>query len=348
MSETPTQLNLSRLLRGSGLGPMELLMLMAVASYGDYDLTNIRPALATVAADYKINVKTVRKTVAALRDKGILKLANKGTGGKGNPSRYYVDLSPLKQAGDTLPPGGRVSDESGGLYPPTFNRYPPISGPIPSHAVVDDQFLPVSTKKEAIPSFEESSAYAAVGAFPSSMENRGSKATAVLAPAVKAVGNHQFIEADFEKWLHTFPRRQNRPHNRRAVEREYRLALEKVGAGVLQATAALYATKGVDPQFVPLAQNWLKRECWGEFYKAPREPTEWERARHREFLVSMERQSVREELYARHCGQKRPRGNGFKEWETGCYAWLGAFTDEQAAEAEAEAVRRAKEHPTWK
>jgi hypothetical protein len=98
------KVTLHQALRGRNLNSTQRDVLQALASYGSYELTDIRPALGTVAKDYGLNLKTVRGAVNDLQRLGYLHQVKAGAG-RGNPSQYNITVPPA----ETLPSNGTFS-----------------------------------------------------------------------------------------------------------------------------------------------------------------------------------------------------------------------------------------------
>lgn len=239
---TVNKMTLHQHLRGRDLKSIERDVLQAMASYGDYSLTNIRPALETVARDYALNVKTVRASVKSLVAKGIMEVVKEG-GGRCNPTVYCV-----VELAETFPSRGRVSEVAEGVETlPSGDGNPPLPRPkpspstpktLPSHGrepVVNQSFTKEETKERT---------------SDGSIEPPG-----------------------FSEFFELYPKRVDRSKARTAYKKI--LAECEADPATLLACARDYrdrcGSEGTPDRYVCKPANWLRDGKWRDYKPAPRD-----------------------------------------------------------------------------
>ncbi|NKY08975.1 helix-turn-helix domain-containing protein [Cellulomonas hominis] len=123
-------------LRGADLTPVEYMVLLTLSTYADRALMRAHPGWTRLAADTRLDTRTVKKAMRALADKGYVQLVQAGGNqyGKGTANDYRLTL-PVIHKGDTgstpypydEPEGrgasrarrgtSRVSEGGHGMYP---------------------------------------------------------------------------------------------------------------------------------------------------------------------------------------------------------------------------------------
>jgi len=226
---TLNKLTLHQELRGrKDLKSVHRDVLQALASYGSYDLTSIKPSVERICTDYGLAVNTVRAAIRHCRERGYLIQVRPGVG-RGNPTEYTIVIpveNPPKIGGLSLeetnakPP--TVEDEN----PPTLDVKPPKVCVKTPHGLDTNQ---VETSSSPVKS------------------NQGDADAS----------------EDFEIWFRTYPRREQKALAKAA----YAEAVKKDSPSVLLAGLQKYKTamQNTEPRYIKLPANWLKEERWRDY-----------------------------------------------------------------------------------
>lgn len=97
-----TKLLWQKRLRGADLTPVEYMVLLTLSTYADKALMNAHPGWVRLAADTRLDVRTIKKAVRSLTAKGYVQLIQPGGNqyGKGVANAYRLTL-PVVHKGDT-------------------------------------------------------------------------------------------------------------------------------------------------------------------------------------------------------------------------------------------------------
>jgi hypothetical protein len=237
------KLTLGQHLRGvKGLRAAHRDILHALASYGNYDLTGIRPAVETVARDHELRPNTVRDTMRDLVAKGLLVKVRDG-GGRNRPTEYRIvlptpthTLSETDRVSTGNPVGLRWETLSENAGNPVGLRSKTLSEN-DSQPVVN-QFLPTT----------KTSAPAADVPLTDSASVRQSQSDTATATS-----------DSFEAFFNRYPKRQHKTLARAAFDKL--VATGEVTGEELVKRAGRYSAEcremNRDPKYVRMPENWL-------------------------------------------------------------------------------------------
>lgn len=97
-----TKLLWQKRLRGADITPVEYMVLLTLSTYADRSLMRAHPGWTRLAADTRLDTRTIKKAMRALADKGYVQLVQAGGNqyGKGTANDYRLTL-PVVHKGDT-------------------------------------------------------------------------------------------------------------------------------------------------------------------------------------------------------------------------------------------------------